>query len=257
MISEHWYDCDLAVIDVETTGLDAKNDRVIEIGIVHMRAGKLLESWGQLIDPEREIPPEVVKLTGIQPEDCKGQPTFASMAAEIRSRLEGRVVVAYNLEFDRSFVTEELRRAGSTWPDGPALDPLVFARELQASQGGSKRLGKVAERLGIELLEAHRAVNDAEVAGKVLYAFREQLPSRLQDLTTLQAQWAQQQEQLMAARKRRRGVFDEAEPAESTGPSVIEVGGIAKLGPAYIYGTESDPVRFLYGQLPDVGSTRR
>lgn len=256
MISERWYESDLAVVDVETTGLDPKTDRVIEVGIVHMRAGVIEESWGRLIDPECEIPPEVVKLTGIEPEDCAGQPRFADLAGEIRSRLEGRIVVAYNLEFDKGFIRAELERAGTTWPDGPALDPLVFARELQRDDG-SKRLGRVAGRLGIELAEAHRAVNDAEVAGKVLYAFTEQLPPRLADLEVLQRQWSVQQEQQMAARRRRRGVFGDDSLDDGGGLQTIETGAGIVLGPAYIYGSEPDPLRFLYGQLPDVGAARR
>ena len=68
MLSSTWFDADLAVVDVETTGLKAAQERIIEIGIVHMRAGEIIESWGQLIDPERAIPEEVVKLTGIQQE---------------------------------------------------------------------------------------------------------------------------------------------------------------------------------------------
>ena len=203
-IAEMWFDADLAVVDVETTGLDAATDRIIEIGIIHMRGGEVLESYGRLIDPKRTIPEEVVQLTGIKQADVDGQPTFADLAEEIHSRLVGKVLVAYNLAFDEGFIRNELERTGRALPDTPKLDPLVFARELQRD-AGSKKLGKVAERFGIELSEAHRAVNDAEVAGHVLYAFREQLPPRLEDLSVLCATWSAQQEAQMAARRRWRG----------------------------------------------------
>jgi DNA polymerase-3 subunit epsilon len=259
MSNENWTDAELAVVDVETTGLDSTSERIIEIGIIHMRDGEVIESWGQLVDPERPIPDEVTKLTGISDKDVAGKPTFNEIAAEVRARLEGRVCVAYNLDFDRSFITAELERCGTTWPGGAALDPLVFARELQRDEG-SKRLGNVAQRLGIELVDAHRAVDDATVAGLVLFAFRDKLPERLDDLLELQGQWAKQQEQQMAAwqRRRRTGnieVQDDSVPTDTSRSSEKSKDEIS-LGPAYIYGDEPCPVRFFYKQLPDSGSKR-
>lgn len=255
MVQDFWFDADLAVVDVETTGLDPRTDRVIEVAIVHMRAGEVVESWGQLVDPGREIPEEVVQLTGIKQDDVDGQPRFEQLAAEVRARLEGKVLVAYNLQFDKAFLKHELERYGHALPGGPELDPLVFARELQKDDG-SKRLGKVAARLGIDLLEAHRATQDATVAGQVLYAFREQLPPRLADLEILQRQWAAQQEQLMAARRRMRGQEVKDDAFSLPVAALATDDGIA-LGPAYIYGAEPDPLRFFYMQLPDVSAARR
>ena len=253
--ADRWQDCDLAVVDVETTGLDPRNDRIIEIAVIHMRGGETIESWGRLIDPGIPIPEDVVKLTGITQAQVDGQPRFEALAAEIRARLEGKVAVAYNLPFDRGFITAELERAGTTWPDVPALDPLVFARELQ-KEAGSKRLGSVAERLGIELKEAHRATDDARVAGLVLYAFRGQIPDRLEELVALQQVWSQRQERELAARRRRRGgedAFAELQP-KASGP--VGDGTLIALGPAYVYGDEPDPIRFFYKQLPDIGARR-
>ena len=252
---EEWFDADIAAIDVETTGLNPAEDRIIEIAIIHMRCGEVIDSFSHLVDPGVPIPEEVVKLTGIQNDDIAGKPDFADIAADVRARLEGKVVVAYNLSFDKGFVTKELERAGTTWPDGPMLDPLVFAREFQRNDG-SKRLEAVAKRLGIELTEAHRAAADAEVGGRVLYAFRDQLPPLLADIIQLQEQWSVQQEQQMAAWRRRR-----AKPTEDTAgqkksetrtPSAPDKQ--LTLGPAYIYSTETDPVRHFYQQLPGVGS---
>jgi DNA polymerase III epsilon subunit family exonuclease len=257
-IPEKWFDADLAVVDVETTGLNSKVDRVIEIGIIFMRQGEVVESWGQLFDPGIPIPEDVVKLTGITQDDVNGKPSFDSLAADIRTRLEGKVLVAYNLSFDRGFIQSEFERSGISWADGPALDPLVFAREF--IKQGSKRLGVVAERLGIELVEAHRATFDAEVAGRILYAFRDKLPERLEDLITLQQQWAKRQEQKMAAWRKRRGRGDESSddtPVSQATPQLEPQGSQdIVLGPAYIYGDDPDPVRFFYKQLPDAGTRR-
>jgi DNA polymerase-3 subunit epsilon len=89
------------------------------------------------------------------------------------------VPLAYNAEFDRAFLLAELARAGgSLAPELPPalrkgvdwLDPLVWARELQQSEK-SKSLTLVAERLGIEIGQAHRATDDAQAAGRVLQVF--------------------------------------------------------------------------------------
>lgn len=242
---ELWWDLPLAVMDVETTGFDAGEDRVIEIGIVHMVRGEVVESWGQLVDPRRDIPEAVINLTGIKPEDVAGQPTFDQIAAEVAERLSGRGIVAYNLPFDRKFVTAELERAGLGWPErSPTFDPLIFARQFHREEG-SKKLGEVAARLGIDLVEAHRAVDDATTAGYVLYAFREQLPPRLADLLVLQAQWERQQAADMSQRWRR------SQNEESSSWLADDSSATIGLGPGYVYGSEHDPLRALYSSVPE------
>jgi DNA polymerase-3 subunit epsilon len=94
--------------------------------------------------------------------------------------LRGRIPVAYNAGFDRSFIYAEMRRAGitptRTRQSPPAMrvgvdwiDPLVWARTLQTGVKGFK-LGEVAARVGVDLTNAHRATDDAEAAGRVLFA---------------------------------------------------------------------------------------
>jgi len=244
--AEHWWDLPLAVMDVETTGFDPETDRIIEIAVVHMVGGEVVESWGQLVNPERPIPEAVVELTGITEDAVADQPTFDAIADEVVSRFESRGIVAYNLPFDRKFVAAELERAGHAWPEqNPTFDPLIFARQFHADSG-SKKLGEVAARLGIDLVEAHRATDDATVAGHVLYAFREQLPPRLADLLVLQAQWERKQaaERMWSSKR----MDQEASSWLADDSSTIG------LGPGYIYGTEPDPLRALYLSVPEAPS---
>lgn len=241
---EKWTDLPLAVIDVETTGLEPADDRIIEIGIVHFEDGEVEEIYGQLIDPERNLPERVTEITGITETDLQDKPTFDEVAAEVEDQLSGVGIVAYNLDFDRSFVENELERAGHAWPsDAPTFDPLVFAREFFKDER-RKNLGTIADKLGIPLEEAHRATHDAEVAGHVLYAFADRLPEGLEDLMVLQAQWEQTQ-----AQQRANWRDEEAEPSESLVGSIGEQS--AGLGPAYIYGDEPDPLRALYKSVPE------
>ena len=241
---EKWTDLPLAVIDVETTGLEPQEDRIIEIGIVHFQEAEVEEVYGQLVDPECPLPDEVTDLTGIAESDLEGKPTFDEIAEEVERRLTGVGIVAYNLEFDRGFVAAELERSGFAWPDdSPTFDPLVFAREFFKDER-RKNLGTIADKLDIPLEEAHRATHDAEVAGHILYEFADRLPENLDDLLVLQAQWEQSQ-----ARQRANWRDEEAEPADSLAGALGERS--AGLGPAYIYGDEPDPLRTLYRSVPE------
>ena len=176
-----WNTLPLAVIDTETTGKDAsKGDRIVEIAVVHFDNGAVTALHSMLFNPEMPIPAEAAAVHGISDETVKNEPKFKERAAKIVELLRGRIPVAYNAGFDRQFVHAEMRRAGlpptKTRESPPALrigtdwiDPLVWARSLQSTAKGFK-LGEVAARMGVELTGAHRATNDAEAAGKVLYA---------------------------------------------------------------------------------------
>jgi len=242
---ELWYDLPIAALDVETTGFDENEDRIIEVGIVHFLRGELVEAKGWLIDPGRPIPDAVVNLTGIRNEDVAGKPSFAEVATEVQRALEGHGIVAYNLPFDRKFVSTALAREQLRWPDdNPTFDPLILARQFHRD-AGSKRLGDVATRLGIDLVEAHRAVDDATVAGRVLYAFRDVLPPKLAELLVLEAQWEARQQHDMATRHPGRKLDDE--PGAFFAGDARMVG----LGPGYVYGSEPDPLRALYASVPE------
>ncbi len=247
MDDARFIDLPLAVIDCETTGLDPKVDRVIEVAIVHMQGGVVVDRYSSLVNPEQAVPEEVIKITGIDPGALATAPRFAEIADEVHRRLGDRVFIAYNLAFDRAFLTHELERVGHQLPATTFLDPLVFVRHLHKSEG-SKRLTAVAERLGVPLSNAHRAADDAEAAGLVLYALLARLPERLGDLLLLQQQWEAQQRNEMATWKGDRGAFE-------------GVGGFVDrgnaLGPAYVYGDDTDPVRAMFIHLPDAGAGRR
>ena len=246
-----WKESALAVVDVETTGLDPEQDRVIEVGIIHMRGGSVEDRYSTLVNPGRDLPAEVVKLTGISPEDVETAPPFEEIADKVCSLLEDRIFVAYNLAFDRAFLQSELGRVDRQWDEPRCIDPLIFVRELHRNQG-SKRLAAVAERLGIDPGNSHRAADDAEVAGKVLYSLAEHLPERLDELLMLQSQWERQQDNEMAGWRggRRTSAID-----ASVGDGTLADRGNS-LGPAYVYGEDTDPVRAMFVHLPDSGSRR-
>jgi DNA polymerase-3 subunit epsilon len=170
------HDLPFVAIDVEATGLDPNDDRVIEVACVVFAGGEV-ERHGWLINPGRPISEEARAVHNISDDDVREAPAFAQVAAQILAALGRGVPLAYNAEFDRAFLMAEFNRLGGERTDVPALrkgvdwlDPLTWARELQQAEK-SKSLSSVAERLGIEAGTAHRAVDDAHTAGRVLHAF--------------------------------------------------------------------------------------
>jgi DNA polymerase-3 subunit epsilon len=165
-------------IDTETTGRDPAVDRLIEIAAVVYERGEVVARHRWLVNPGCPIPKESFDVHGIDDVAVKDAPPFATVASEILAVLEGKIPLAYNADFDRAFLVEELTRAGVARASMPPaarrgiewLDPLVWARELHQDEK-SRSLGDVAERLGIRLEKAHSAVHDAEAAVEVHRAF--------------------------------------------------------------------------------------
>lgn len=169
-------------LDTETTGRDAREDRIVEVGCVFFKGGKVESKKGWLINPGRPIPEEASNVHGIFDADVADKPKFAEVAEEIVSALRGYLPLAYNATFDSRFLSEEVGRVeqyvgvpSSEMPpalrvDVTWIDPLDWARELQ-KEHKSRSLGDVSERLGIALENAHRATDDAEAAGLVMAAF--------------------------------------------------------------------------------------
>jgi DNA polymerase-3 subunit epsilon len=169
-------DLPFVAIDIEATGLDPNEDRIIEVACVVFHRGEV-ERHGWLINPGRAISEESRAVHNISDDDVRDSPPFAEVAPKILAVLARGVPLAYNADFDRAFLMAEFGRTGTGRGDVPALrknvdwlDPLTWARELQQAEK-SKSLSAVAERLGIEAGQAHRAVDDAHTAGRVLLAF--------------------------------------------------------------------------------------
>lgn len=250
MSDKPWWLMPWLVFDTETTGFDPEDgDRIVELGAIAFDDGEISERWGTLIDPERDLPADITRVTGIRPEEVVGQPIFAAVAQRFADMMRGRLIVAYNAEFDRRFLLHEFALAGVDMP--PELnwiDPLVLARQLHKGRGKMK-LGLVAGRLGVPLQEAHRAVADAECAGLVLRALAEEanLPPDLDELLDLQEQWAAEQ----AAQRRKWKGRDQSDQMRGT-----LTGPRNSLGVNYPHNeVDLDPVRYMF--LRAAGRARR
>ncbi len=161
-----WSEPEFLALDLETTGLKPDSGEIIEIGVVGFSSGRVVGRWGQLVRPERLPGDSIVSLTGIDPTELRASPPIGEVLPAVLGRLAGRVVVAHNAPFDRSFLAAAARRLGLVFPRMEWVDTLWLARLLLPG-GGGYSLPALKARLGIEL-PSHRAVPDAEAAGRLL-----------------------------------------------------------------------------------------
>ena len=101
-----------AVVDVETTGGTGEHDRITEIAIVKVQHGEVISRYSSLVDPQRQIPSFITRLTGISQAMVATAPCFSDIAQEVIQQLAGCIFVAHNVRFDYGFVRAELQRAG-------------------------------------------------------------------------------------------------------------------------------------------------
>ncbi|MCX7328536.1 MAG: DUF294 nucleotidyltransferase-like domain-containing protein [Hyphomicrobiales bacterium] len=160
-----------AAIDTETTGLDVRKARLIEIGVLAIEGGALLPEplLDQLVDCGDPVPAASTAVHGIRSNDLAGQPAFAAVHAAILAALQDRVLIGHTVGFDLALLRRECERAGLAAPTTLALDVRVLA-QLVSSQLSSYSLEGLAAWLGVEPGRRHRAVGDAETAGLIFLA---------------------------------------------------------------------------------------
>lgn len=149
-----------AIVDIETTGGNASHSRITEIAIIIHDGNQILERWESLINPQKEIPPPIFALTGINNEMVKNAPNFDEVAETIFKLLSDRIFVAHNVNFDYSFVKHQLEESGFKWK-ATKLCTVRAARKIRPGLL-SYSLGKLCRYLDIPLVNQHRAGGDAE-----------------------------------------------------------------------------------------------
>lgn len=148
----------LSVIDTETTHLSpAKGGRIAEIAIVRIEAGgEITDRYETLVNPFGDVGRS--DIHGISQAMADAAPSFADVVPEISERLVGTVVVAHNIAFDWPFVVAEFDRTGTPAPDATRICTLRGARARLGLT--SNTLAKCCETFGIELINAHCALDD-------------------------------------------------------------------------------------------------
>jgi DNA polymerase III epsilon subunit-like protein len=159
----------VAVIDVETTGLDPEVDHIIEVAVVHLQLGRNepTVAFRSRVKPPVPVPEKITELTGITDADLVGAPTWREIRVRLGYALESRALAAYNAPFDYRFLAAEEARCGARGPAWPWIDARVPAEVVDKYKSG-KRLVDVAGRRGITL-DAHGAVADATATALLLH----------------------------------------------------------------------------------------
>lgn len=159
------------VIDFETTGLfPQKHDRVVEIGVVYVNdEGEVQGEWSSLVNPARDIGP--TQIHGIGASDVLSAPTFADLAPYVVQAMTGRTVVAHNVRFDLLFLYYELTRAGMDLAMPPVTGLCTMEWSGHYLRSSSRRLADCCAAAGIELRDAHAAINDARATAALLAHF--------------------------------------------------------------------------------------
>lgn len=167
-------EAEFTVLDVETTGTSARYCKVIEIGMVKVKKGKILDTWSTLVNPGGIIPYHITGITGIKTSDVVNSPTFDIILEDVKSFIGDSIIVAHNLPFDRSFLEQEFMSAGAAFPDYTALCTLKLARKMYPELK-SKSLGSMVQHFRLKHRDVHRALGDATVTAKLLIKMLDRL----------------------------------------------------------------------------------
>ena len=151
----------MVILDCETTGGRAKYHRIIEIGLLVIENGRLIETWQTFINPETVIPSFIQKLTGITAKMLNNAPKFGEIADILHEKLENRTLVAHNARFDYSFLKSEFSRIGINYNTKP-LCSVKLSRNLYP-QFKRHGLSEIIKRFGLTIENRHRALDDAQM----------------------------------------------------------------------------------------------
>ena len=158
------------IFDVETTGLSAIYDKVIELSAVKMKDGNVLERFDEFIDPGFPLSEQTTQLTSITDEMVHGSKSEEEVFKMFKDFCDGCIIAGHNVSFDMGFMNTGYRRHGMEEITEPVIDTLPLARFLYPNLRGY-RLNTLSKKFKVALEHHHRANYDAEATGHLLYKF--------------------------------------------------------------------------------------
>lgn len=169
---------EFVAFDVETTGLSAERDEIIEFGAVRFKNGEIIDTFQSFVNPKRPIPPQSTQIHGIRDSDVKTAPTLDVILPQFLEFIGDCPLLAHNAAFDMGMLDVACTKCGITHST-TSIDTLTLAQALLPNL---KRhgLGVVADFLGLPNFRHHRAADDATA---VMHMFLNFIP-RLAELGT-------------------------------------------------------------------------
>ena len=156
------------VFDLETTGLSARYEKIIEFGAVKISGGRVIDRVDILINPEKHIPEKIAKITNISDALVEKEKTISEVLPGILEFIGDSILITHNAQFDVSFLNEALKSCGYSELTNPIIDTLALSR-YSFVDSRYHNLGTLCRRLEVEYDEesAHRADYDAFVLSEV------------------------------------------------------------------------------------------
>ena len=180
-------DTEFIAFDIETTGLNALNDRMTEIGAILFSGGEVKQTFNTFVDPQMPIPADITRLTGIRDSDVAGAPLEDEAMRMFLDFAGDRPIIAHNASFDVGFMKAASRRSGIKF-DPVYLDTLAISQALLPELKRFK-LDTVSNHLGLPAFNHHRASDDALVVARMMDKFlpmlRQQGAKCVDDVETL------------------------------------------------------------------------
>src|SRR3954454_18538156 len=156
-------------VDTETNGRPGDDCELTEVGAVLVGGGELHQRFESLVSVERPLSRGIERFTGITQRMVDEPPPASEVLPRLKEMAEGRVLVAHSASFDRRVLAQAFERAGIEWEEPPILCTVAMARRF-APLARQRKLAPLAEALGIEVKQVHRALVDAETCARVFCA---------------------------------------------------------------------------------------
>lgn len=160
------------VYDLETTGIDTANDRIIEIGAIKVEKGRVTKKFSTFVNPEIHIPEEASRVNNITDDMVADAPKISDVMLDFLDFTKGCIISGYNnINFDNKFIARYARELNLPF-NNENIDVFILARQKPVKAKNFK-LTSVTAALGISLEGAHRAYNDAYATAQVLLKLNE------------------------------------------------------------------------------------
>ena len=156
------------VFDVETTGLSAVYDKIIELAAVKVKDGEIIDRFERFANPHQPLSQTTIDLTGITDDMVKDAPEIEDVLRDFHEWMADDILVAHNASFDMGFLNAGFQRIDMGKAKNPVIDTLELAR-LLVPELKNHRLNTLCKKFDIELTQHHRAIYDAEATGYLLW----------------------------------------------------------------------------------------
>ena len=167
------------IFDVETTGLSAIYDKIIELAAVKMVDGQIIEEFQEFIDPGHALSETTINLTGITDDMVRGSKSEVEVLEAFKAFTQDTILVAHNASFDMGFLNAAYSNHQLGESTLPVIDTLELSRTLHPNIK-THRLNTLAKRYDVALEQHHRAIYDSQTTARLLWIFLKEARDKFQ-----------------------------------------------------------------------------